>query len=195
MRRMFSEKQVENIVRNIIESGQVDNAKPIYRHVISVIRGNAENQFTFLGDIEIYNNDATPFTATTFLNLLKIQNTQLPVINGKCNPHYKQCSDITSATNCNINNIPTDKYMKCEWNNTATPASCKPKPRLCTEYSYLNPAWASESNCHLLDTSDQDKTCIYHDGGCHEGRYPQRYRKLHGMERECPGCRKDRNYE
>ena len=92
--------------------------------------------------------------------------------NENCYPHYKQCSDITSETNCDINNIPTDKFVKCVWNNTATPASCKPKPRLCTEYSYLNPGWASEANCHLLDTADENKTCIYRDGGCHE-EYPE----------------------
>ena len=92
--------------------------------------------------------------------------------NDNCYPDYPQCTDITSETNCDINNIPTDKFVKCVWNNTATPASCKPKPRLCTEYSYLNPGWASEANCHLLDTADENKTCIYRDGGCHE-EYPE----------------------
>lgn len=32
MRRMFSENQLENKIKNVIETGEVDNAKPIYWH-------------------------------------------------------------------------------------------------------------------------------------------------------------------
>ena len=80
--------------------------------------------------------------------------------NGNCDPHYKKCSDITSEAYCNINNIPTNKFEKCYWDNTATTPSCKSESILCTEYSSFNRGWASESNCHFLKTSDQSLSKI-----------------------------------
>ena len=38
MRRMYSEKQIDSQIKEVIESGQVDNAKPIYWHGLEYFR-------------------------------------------------------------------------------------------------------------------------------------------------------------
>ena len=69
MRRMFSLKQLQEIadarVEALVEGGQLDNAKPIYCHPISIIRNNI-NGNSFRITALIFNNDDTPFTLATF---------------------------------------------------------------------------------------------------------------------------------
>ena len=60
---MWSRGQVKNLSKEVIESGLVDNAKPIYCHPIVII-------FTSGGRMGclIFNNSPTPFTADTFVD-------------------------------------------------------------------------------------------------------------------------------
>lgn len=55
MRRMYSENQLENKIKNVIESGTVDNAKPIYWHGIDMYRAG---ETSLQG--HILSNSATP---------------------------------------------------------------------------------------------------------------------------------------
>ena len=66
---MFSEKQIKEVSKDvatdIIESGLIDNAKPIYCHSLDI-------KFDTSGRIAcmIFNNDETPFTMTSFVQYL-----------------------------------------------------------------------------------------------------------------------------
>lgn len=66
MRRMYSEKQIDSQIKSVIESGQVDNAKPIYWHSVSIKRVSGGSLYYYF-DIIMINNDPTPFTKDTFL--------------------------------------------------------------------------------------------------------------------------------
>ena len=70
MRRMWSKNQLENKIKQgaeeVIESGLVENAKPIYFHPIYIAITDAVNSRYFRISGAILNNDATPFTLTSF---------------------------------------------------------------------------------------------------------------------------------
>lgn len=55
MRRMFSENQLKNAAKEVIEAGTVENAKPIYWHGIDMYRAG---ETSLQG--HILNNSATP---------------------------------------------------------------------------------------------------------------------------------------
>lgn len=59
MRRMYSEKQVQEIIKKVIESGQVNNAKPIYCHPIyfKITLSNRTYSISCL----IFNNEENAF--------------------------------------------------------------------------------------------------------------------------------------
>lgn len=66
MRRMYSQNQLETQIKSVIESGQVDNAKPLYFHPIAIgLTGS------YYLTMIIINNDATAFTRQTLTALLK----------------------------------------------------------------------------------------------------------------------------
>ena len=71
MRRMFSLKQLEDISKKVIESGLVDNAKPIYYHPISIsseaVDGENESRIQLL----ILDNNSTAYTKTTLIAKLQ----------------------------------------------------------------------------------------------------------------------------
>lgn len=64
MKRMWSRNELKIISKEVIESGAVDNAKPIYCHPINIgiEDGSVQANMTML----IFNNDSTPFTFETF---------------------------------------------------------------------------------------------------------------------------------
>ena len=68
MRRMFSLKQLQEIadarVESLVESGNLDNAKPIYCHPISI--GVQDVDYACYLTMLIFNNDAEPFNFATF---------------------------------------------------------------------------------------------------------------------------------
>lgn len=65
---MYSENQLENKIKNVIESGEVDNAKPIYCHQIAITdtTGSIKKRLTGF----IFNNSATVITRATFRSWL-----------------------------------------------------------------------------------------------------------------------------
>ena len=65
MRRMYSIPQLEEIVAKVIKSGQVENAKPLYSHNITIWDGAGS---TLQLSCNIINNDDTAFTLTSFLS-------------------------------------------------------------------------------------------------------------------------------
>lgn len=74
MRKMFSENQIKkmagDVAVSVIESGEVENAKPIYCHPVTwgdKVTGTFAFQVTML----IFNNDPTPFTYTSFVEWVK----------------------------------------------------------------------------------------------------------------------------
>lgn len=72
MRRMYSKKQIEEIAasktKELVESGELDNAKPIYWHSVSIKRlaGSDPEVLYYYFDFIIINNDPTPFTMDSF---------------------------------------------------------------------------------------------------------------------------------
>ena len=66
MRRMYSENQLDSIIKEQVEGGTLENAKPIYCHPIQITFIDNKGLITML----IFNNDATPFTASTFIDWL-----------------------------------------------------------------------------------------------------------------------------
>ncbi len=56
---------IDDNIKNIIESGNVENAKPIYWHSIELKRID-NNVLIYLAEFIILNNDPTPFTLATF---------------------------------------------------------------------------------------------------------------------------------
>ena len=66
MKRMWSRNELLRMndaqIRTLIESGEIDNAKPIYCHPILVRYAVEKLMLTCL----IFNNDSTPFTLDTF---------------------------------------------------------------------------------------------------------------------------------
>ena len=66
MKRMWSKGQVKNLSKEVIESGLVENAKPIYCHPLDI-------NFTSGSRVGclIFNNDPTPFTSSTFADYIE----------------------------------------------------------------------------------------------------------------------------
>lgn len=79
-----------------IENGDIENAKPMYWHTISFIRGDATRYVTFMGEIIILNNSPTPITVSAFIDMLKIPGFKAIVLNGRLN--LNGGGDITNMT-------------------------------------------------------------------------------------------------
>ena len=71
----FNKKEVESIAKDVIKSGLVENAKPIYVHPITILGSgpSASNRLTCL----IFNNDDTPFTKESFISFVKALSQQV----------------------------------------------------------------------------------------------------------------------
>lgn len=67
MRRMFSQKEIEQFAlakaQELIESGAVENAKPIYCHPIRVYTTDNVADSSYMFSIMIFNNDPTPINS------------------------------------------------------------------------------------------------------------------------------------
>ena len=76
MRRMYSENQLQEITKEVIESGQVDNAKPIYCHPCVMSADGIRIAFF------IFNNIATPYATfgQTMTYLRTILNEDLTTV-------------------------------------------------------------------------------------------------------------------
>ena len=69
MRRMFSENQLENKIESVIESGEVENAKPIYCHLITLY-SDVEN-WKIIASLLVFDNSATEYTKESLVSFLK----------------------------------------------------------------------------------------------------------------------------
>ena len=73
MRRMYSEKQLEGLIKEQVEGGELSNAKPIYWHTLFVQRGGTEETSSasrLLAYIIILNNSSEAITLDEFKSLL-----------------------------------------------------------------------------------------------------------------------------
>ena len=70
MRRMYSENQLEGIIKSEVESGTLSNAKPIYCHPITIAALTEDIGAWYLTFL-IFNNSATPFTKETFVAFVR----------------------------------------------------------------------------------------------------------------------------
>ena len=82
MRRMFSLKQLQEIadarVESLVEGGTLDNAKPIYEHIVSLQADSGSYPHTKITLVLFRNND-TPITKTNIAEVLTDINKRLPV--------------------------------------------------------------------------------------------------------------------
>ena len=94
MRRMYSENQLESIIKEQVEGGQLSNAKPIYCHPISFVYSPTSCRITCL----IFNNDATAFTATTFADWLNALYLKIGTVRIMCSGAFIANENSTSLT-------------------------------------------------------------------------------------------------
>lgn len=64
--KVFSEEEIEGIATDVIKSGLIDNAKPLYFHPISIYSSGS-----WILSLFIINNNPTAFTKETFLAYIK----------------------------------------------------------------------------------------------------------------------------
>ena len=82
MRRMYSKNQINTQIEDVIKSGNVENAKPIYWHSVTIKRIQS-GILDFYADLIIINNDATPLTLTTFYNFIKsLPDAEFKIVQG-----------------------------------------------------------------------------------------------------------------
>ena len=81
MKRMWSKGQVKNLSKEVIESGLVENAKPVYWHSIKFER-KASSVYYYEGFLVIINNSPEPVTNTTLDAIIKQEGFYGVVING-----------------------------------------------------------------------------------------------------------------
>ena len=82
MRRMYSEGQLKDVIKEEVEGGQLENAKPIYWHSCSLQRID-NGSLVYHYDFIIINNDATPFTKDTFFAWLNEHKTaEIKIVQG-----------------------------------------------------------------------------------------------------------------
>ena len=62
MRRMYSENQLDSIIKEQVEGGTLENAKPIYYHPIYI----SGIDYTLRLTAAILDNNPTPYTLATF---------------------------------------------------------------------------------------------------------------------------------
>ena len=99
MRRMYSENQLKDVIKEEVERGQLENAKPLYFHPIFL---TSTNQYVRLAFV-VLNNSATAFTTfneviTYFRSLLSASLTTIRV------PTTGACKyDESVMINCQIN--------------------------------------------------------------------------------------------
>lgn len=108
MKRMWSKNEVKNLSKEVIESGQVDNAKPIYCHPIFIsLNRSYDNNIIQLTAL-IFNNDNTPFTKETFIAWLKALWTTAPTAKILTSGYF------TTAPLCCLSNADDNDacYMK-----------------------------------------------------------------------------------
>ena len=80
---------------------------------------------------------------------------------GKCQPHYEECSQVSGQNSCN-SNIPKDTSKKCVWDG-----SCGETDRLCEDYityndKYINDNSQTLKTCFQLE-AEANKICIYEE--------------------------------
>ncbi len=68
---MFSENQLKNAAKEVIESGAVDNAKPIYCHPIYCSYNRRDDSKIICFTCLIFNNDKNAFTKSSFYQWCK----------------------------------------------------------------------------------------------------------------------------
>ena len=66
MRRMYSENQLKDVIKEEVESGQIENAKPLYIHPIVIVDSPSSTRSINLA-VFVFNNDSTEFTTWTQL--------------------------------------------------------------------------------------------------------------------------------
>lgn len=81
MKRMWSLKQLRDIgsqqAKEVIESGEIDNAKPIYCHPVYASFSRDSSVFITFTCL-IFNNDETPFTKESFYDYVLALLTEYP---------------------------------------------------------------------------------------------------------------------
>ena len=93
MRRMFSIPQLKEMANEVIESGQVDNAKPIYYHPIylrGTIGGVERTRIQFC----ILNNSPTAFTSASIITKIQALLDDGAIIN--VNGYYIDSNSVYS---------------------------------------------------------------------------------------------------
>ena len=84
MRRMFSLNQLQEISKQVIKSGLVENAKPIYCHPIT-LTNSLSTSLTGRFNALVFNNDDTPLTKESLITLLKSSASFRLILTGGCN--------------------------------------------------------------------------------------------------------------
>lgn len=90
------------------------------------------------------------------------ENQRCVLLNGKCQSHYDDCSQVTDQNICN-SNIPKDTSKKCVWNG-----SCGETDRLCEDYITYNDKYINNEHSQTLKSclelkAETNKICIYED--------------------------------
>ena len=126
MRRMYSENQLDSIIKEQVEGGTLSNAKPIYCHPINI--GYGSWFITML----IFNNDPTPFTFQTFTNwllelkqkvsIVRIMTSGYTIIDNTYYPasYLSAFATDTIGIICEptlMGNPKSVTYTEAEWNN------------------------------------------------------------------------------
>ena len=126
MKRMWDKKVLQGstaqIVETMVESGELENAKPIYWHTIQFQRGGDSEQPTVsrvYGLMIVLNNSSAPLTLTDFQNLLKTPGFKAVIINGKCAPTGgSDLSDMTLVADYIVNT--TEDYFEVVYRDPST---------------------------------------------------------------------------
>ena len=121
MRRMYSEKQLEAIIKQEVESGQLENAKPIYWHTVKIQRGGNAQQATFariLGYIIILNNNATPIDSTSLIQLLNTSGFTAVMHSGKAS--NSAAANLENLTECTRIEYSADNQLKVIFRDQTT---------------------------------------------------------------------------
>ena len=111
MRRMYSLKQLEEVSKKVskevIESGEVDNAKPIYCHPVFLNSNRTFDNVVLQVTMLIFNNDPTPFTKSTWIEwvqaLFRTYPTAKILTSGFYNVYPTSCFRVNEETDPNVN--------------------------------------------------------------------------------------------
>ena len=124
MKRMWSKNELKEISKQLIESGLIENAKPIYCHPIVIYIDDVSR--TMRVTCLIFNNSATPFTLNTlktwFDNLVASTNARARIMASGASKYTKATSDeepteetlIASSIDKTTGNIYTIQGIKLD---------------------------------------------------------------------------------